>query len=99
MASSVCRDCGAPITFRQTKAGKWQPIDVMTGEVHFAVCSAKTRSTPRKGSSGLVRTDVCYKCGSLDVIQVPGSGPHWGALRCNDCGAHRWLGKPSGEVA
>lgn len=85
-ATSKCRQCGQPIGFRQLPSGKWQPIDVETGEVHFATCPARVRPPAPP-------ENVCTSCGSLSVTRLPGSGPHHGAIRCNDCGAHRWLRK------
>lgn len=83
---SRCRDCGAPIIWRRTPNGKLQPINVDGGEVHFATCTKRPRQT--------YPSNVCLKCGSMDVTVLPGTGPHHGAIRCNDCGQHRWLPKP-----
>jgi len=32
-----CRGCGAPIVWRRTEAGKWQPVNP-DGVAHFATC-------------------------------------------------------------
>lgn len=37
---------------------------------------------------------TCARCGSANTRVEPGAGPHWKALRCLECGAHRWLPKP-----
>lgn len=84
--TSTCRACGAPIAFRQLPSGSWQPLDPETGEVHFATCSARVRPNHPD--------HVCIKCGSLNVEQTPGVGPHYAGLRCLDCGGYRWLRRP-----
>lgn len=35
---ATCKKCGSAIDFRMTDAGKWQPIDPETGEVHYGEC-------------------------------------------------------------
>jgi DNA-directed RNA polymerase subunit RPC12/RpoP len=85
--ASACRNCGAPIDWRETSNGRLQPIDPDTGEVHFATCAAR----PAKPA---LPSHVCLKCGSLDLEHLPGVAMHHGAIRCRDCGAHRWLPKP-----
>jgi len=86
---ATCRECGARISFRLTANGKKQPIDEATGEVHFAVCPARQKEP--------LPDHVCLKCGSLNVERLPGSWPHYGALKCRDCGARRWLRRPTPE--
>jgi hypothetical protein len=83
---SRCRNCNALIEFRQNHNGKWVPYDE-DGTVHFVSCSAR-RDRPE------LPDDVCLSCGSLDVERQPGRGPHYAALVCRDCGAHRWLRRP-----
>jgi hypothetical protein len=36
---TLCRYCGAPIFFRLTERGKWQPVSQATGLPHFAECA------------------------------------------------------------
>jgi hypothetical protein len=83
---SRCRDCGAPINWRETPSGRYQPIDPETGEVHFVTCSAR----PKRN----LPVDVCLKCGSRNVEQGPGAGPHYARLRCLSCQYLRWLPWP-----
>lgn len=86
-----CRDCGAPITFRETPAGRWQAIDVATGGPHAAVC--RTRRPPPAPDG------TCHVCGSRNTTRSPGAGPHYAGQRCRDCGAFRWLRRPVPEVS
>jgi len=37
----------------------------------------------------------CSVCKSKNVDVSAGKGPHAGALKCHDCGSHRWLSKNS----
>lgn len=85
----LCRYCFHPISFDQLPSGKLRPINA-DGSVHFATCSMTKGPRPPD--------DTCTKCGSLDVERLPGKGQHWGAIRCRDCGVHRWLRKPE-EIA
>ena len=86
---SVCRDCGAPLQWELTTGGKYRPLNP-DGSLHFLSCSA----LPPKP---MLPDHVCLSCGSLDVVQEPGRGPHYAGLRCNDCRAFRWLRKPVTE--
>lgn len=84
-----CRSCGATIRFEPTAKGKLMPMSIATGESHFADCpSAKQHRMPA------VPDNLCASCGSDNVERLPGIGPHFGALRCYDCGSHRWLRRP-----
>jgi hypothetical protein len=86
---AACRACGATIEFKETASGKLMPTDP-DGTSHFATCSdaAKFRKPehPR---------DECHACHSRHVENLPGKGPHHGAIRCLDCGTLRWLRKPT----
>ena len=87
---STCRDCGQAIGWRQTPRGRCQPID-RDGTPHPATCPARRRpATP---------DDVCLACGSPAVVVTPGTGVHHQALRCRDCGVHRWLPRAVEAVA
>ncbi len=79
-----CIHCGRRITFTKTPRGRWFPIDAKTGTSHFELC----RGIPTKPALPATR---CHRCGSRDVERLPGSGPHAAALRCRQCGSHRWL--------
>lgn len=85
----ACRACGAAIRFEPTAKGKLHPISLATAESHFADCPEAPRfkkpATPE---------NQCAACGSENVEREPGRGPHFGALRCMDCNAFRWLRKP-----
>lgn len=85
----ACRACGEAIRFEPTAAGKLQPISVKTGVSHFADCPEAARF-----KKPAVPDNACA-CGSENVERLPGTGPHYGALRCHDCGAHRWLRRPA----
>ncbi len=85
-ARSLCRSCGQAISFTKNHNDKWVPTND-DGTNHFTTCSARKERPP-------LPNDVCLKCGSLDVERLPGSGPHYGAIRCKDCGQHRWLRAP-----
>lgn len=85
---ATCRACRAPITFAETKNGKLMPVDA-DGTPHFAACPEAARF--RKPA---VPDNLCASCGSDNVERLPGTGPHFGALRCHDCGSRRWLRKP-----
>lgn len=84
-----CRACSAEITFVLTKFGKHMPVN-SDGVSHFATCPAAERF--RKPAPP---QDECLSCGSKDLDRLPGQGPHHGAIRCRDCGAHRWTRKPA----
>lgn len=83
-----CRDCGARIDFKPTERGRWQAINV-DGEPHAATCSVRLRQRPPAPPD-----NACAACGSDKVEREPGRGPHFGALRCHECQAFRWLRKP-----
>ena len=87
---TTCKQCGAEIDFRETPNGKLQPVNPDTGEVHFATCSARLKSRPPA-----VPDHICASCGSLNTERLPGVGMHFGAVRCLDCRAHRWLRRPA----
>ena len=87
--TSTCRQCGEPIRFRETPAGKWQPINA-DGSVHFASCPARERKA--------YPADVCIVCGSLAVEIGPGTPPHYAKLRCLSCNAFRWLPWPKDKA-
>ena len=39
--------------------------------------------------------EKCPNCDSRELVTGPGSGPHYAALECAECGRHiRWLPKP-----
>jgi len=40
---------------------------------------------------------TCPKCGSGNVVIGGKSGPHFGSVRCRDCGQSCWLPKPENE--
>lgn len=82
-----CRGCSAEISFVQTVNGKLMPVDA-DGTSHFATCVQAARF-----KKPALPEDTCV-CGSKNVEREPGKGPHWGALRCLDCDAFRWLRKP-----
>lgn len=84
----ACRACGEAIRFEATASGKLQPISIKTGVSHFADCPQADRF-----KKPAVPENLCV-CGSDNVEREPGKGPHWGGLRCLDCGAFRWLRKP-----
>lgn len=83
-----CRDCGAEIGFTPTARGKWLPTN-RDGSPHPATCP----KSPRNQRPPLPE-DVCLGCGGSNVERLPGMGPHHGAIRCHDCGSHRWLRRP-----
>lgn len=84
----TCRDCQSPIGFELTASGKKRPINA-DGSDHFVSCAARAaRRGPRPPD------DECLTCGSGNVRREPGKGPHYGAVVCNDCQAHRWLRQP-----
>lgn len=87
----ACRSCAMPVEFERTASGKLMPVEA-DGVSHFARCPeakrwSKERSRPPD--------DVCTSCGSLNVENLPGKAMHAGAIRCRDCGRHRWLRKPA----
>lgn len=84
-----CRACGQAIRFELTAKGKHQPVSLQTGESHFIDCPQAARF--RKPAPP---QDVCLGCGSTDLDHLPGQGPHYGAIKCRDCGQHRWLRRP-----
>lgn len=75
------------MTFVLTKNGKRMPTDP-DGTSHFATCPQA-----RRFRQPAVPKDTCHACGSNNVLQLDGWGPHAGAVRCLDCRAHRWLRK------
>lgn len=83
-----CRGCGSEIAFSETPKGKLMPIDA-DGVSHFARCAAAPRN--RKPAPP---EDTCAGCRSHDVERLPGQGPHYGAIKCRECGQHRWLRRP-----
>jgi len=90
VSSTACRECGAPIEFQLTQAGKWQPLNP-DGSVHFATCAARPKNNyPR---------DVCIACGSTNVEEGPGAGPHYARLRCLACQSLRWLPHPDRQAS
>ena len=84
---ALCRTCGAEISFVPTKNGKLMPTNP-DGTPHFATCNERARG-PRPPDN------VCLTCGSMNVERLPGTGPHYGAVKCIDCGQHRWLRRPA----
>jgi DNA-directed RNA polymerase subunit RPC12/RpoP len=85
---AACRECGAVIEFTETSNGKLMPVDG-DGTSHFATClkGKRTQHPPPP-------PDLCLRCGSQSVQRLPGQGPHHGAIKCQECGQHRWLRKP-----
>ncbi len=83
-----CRACAADIRFTETKNGKLMPVNA-DGTSHFSNCPEATRFRKRATPD-----NICAGCGSDNVERLPGTGPHFGALRCHACSAHRWLRKP-----
>ncbi len=90
---ATCRACAAEITFTETKHGKLMPTNP-DGSSHFGSCAARLKNRPSAPPD-----NVCASCGSDHVERLPGTGPHFGALRCHDCGSHRWLRWPEGTKA
>lgn len=88
-----CQACAAEIEFILTAHGKHMPIDA-DGTSHFATCPQAERF--RKPAPP---QDVCLACGSKDLEHLPGKGQHHAAIRCRDCGAHRWLRRPQDTPA
>lgn len=82
-----CRDCQAPIEFRETPAGRLQPVNA-DGTVHFGSCSVRRANRPTYPE------DLCMRCESHNTQRGPGVGQHYASLRCNECGAFRWLRRP-----
>lgn len=41
----------------------------------------------------------CLVCDSTDVKVGPPVGPHFGSIRCMNCGVFRWLSKRDAERA
>jgi len=80
-----CRTCNAPLRFRKLPSGKWEPLDPDGGS-HFATCPGRKRNK--------YSPHVCIACGSTNVEQGPGTGPHHAKLRCLDCNNFRWLPRP-----
>lgn len=83
-----CRDCGGDIEFVPTAYGRLMPANP-DGSPHPATCPEAPRN-----KRPAVPDNLCAACGSDNVEREPGVGPHFGALRCHDCNAHRWLRKP-----
>ena len=88
MPQSTCKHCDASIRWRELPSGKWLPING-DGSNHFTTCEAR----PRK----VLPTDRCHVCGSKNVDQGPGAGPHFARLRCLDCQSLRWLPWPEAK--
>jgi DNA-directed RNA polymerase subunit RPC12/RpoP len=85
---ATCRGCGAEIRFEPTTKGKLMPVDA-DGTSHFATCPQAERFKKPAPPQ-----DECLSCGSREVDRLPGTGQHHAAIRCRDCGAHRWLRRP-----
>jgi DNA-directed RNA polymerase subunit RPC12/RpoP len=86
---ATCRDCSAPILWEELESGKKRAMD-LDGRPHPATCPKSAwNMRPR------LPDDVCLGCGSQDVERLPGQGPHYGAIKCRDCGQHRWLRTPA----
>lgn len=83
-----CRACNAEITFTETVNGKMMPTNA-DGVSHFATCTARLKNRPPAPPD-----NECASCHSDNVEREPGRGPHFGGLRCHDCGAFRWLRRP-----
>lgn len=83
-----CRDCQGTIVFKPLPSGRFLPADP-NGEPHAMTCPASRRNTRPPAPD-----NVCASCGSDHVEREPGRGPHYGALRCLDCNAFRWLRRP-----
>ncbi len=88
-----CRDCQAEIVFMPTARGKLMPANP-DGSPHPASCAMSPRN-----QRPVIPENVCAACGSDHVEREPGRGPHYGALRCLDCNAFRWLRKPQEATA
>lgn len=88
-----CRGCDAEIAFTETKNGKLMPVDA-DGTSHFATCPESARF-----KKPALPQDECLACGSRDLERLPGTGPHFGAIRCLDCGVRRWLRRPRETTA
>ena len=86
--TSRCRDCQQPIAFEVTDRGAKRPINA-DGVPRPATCPESPRN-----KRPAVPDNICAACGSDNVEREPGTGPHFGALRCHECGAHRWLRRP-----
>lgn len=84
-----CRGCSADIQFVETARGKLMPIDP-DGTSHFATCPQVTQF--RKPAAP---DDTCAGCGSKNVERLPGKGQHYAAIKCRECGQHRWLRLPA----
>jgi DNA-directed RNA polymerase subunit RPC12/RpoP len=87
-----CRACGQAIEFRLTAAGRWCPYDAGTDVSHFRTCPEARRFSRRAPPAP---DDTCHRCGSTRVARLPGTATHDAAIRCLDCGQHRWLRKPA----
>lgn len=87
---ATCSACGEVIRFEATASGKLQPISLKTGISHFADCPQAA-----KFKKPAPPQDECLSCGSKDLDRLPGKGPHVGAIRCQNCGTHRWLRRPA----
>lgn len=82
---SECRRCSQTLRWRELPNGRWLPLDA-DGANHFTTCTARPkRDLPR---------DACVACGSTNVEEGPGAGPHFARLRCLDCQSLRWLPWP-----
>jgi predicted Zn finger-like uncharacterized protein len=76
-----CRACGAPIMFRFTVRGRWQPVEPDGSEPHGARCLA--RRPPRTS---------CPHCGSeAYVVDRDVPAPHHARALCGACGRSWWL--------
>lgn len=82
---SLCRACGASVTWGTSVHGRPQPLNA-DGTVHFATCSKRRGPEPSR--------KVCTRCGSFAVDEGPGAGPHHARLTCRDCHGVRWLRRP-----
>jgi hypothetical protein len=82
----ACRACGAPITFWRTASGRYEPHDA-DRVPHRVTCVARPQAPDP--------LDVCLACRSLEVSVATSTGPHYARMRCDACGAQRWLPWPT----
>ena len=50
--AAMCRSCGAAIVFERTDSGKMTPVDVDTGESHWATCPFAEGHKPDREVAG-----------------------------------------------
>jgi RNA polymerase subunit RPABC4/transcription elongation factor Spt4 len=65
--------------------------EVANWNKHYRIRKAKAWVKVQKAKS--VDPNHCPACHSKNVEQLPGKGPHSGAIRCEDCGHYRWLAR------